>query len=435
MRYKELRAIVNYLCQFKHLNDIERVGDNLLRALFDKEEIFFDLNRSKNLIYTRDDFVKTRRYNAPFDKVLAKFCKRSLIEKIELDENDKIIRIHCVQRTSYKEHRAILQLEFTGRYANAVIVDEQGKVLEALHHDFHRDLKPGRPLVSPPPPKRLDKSLWEPKDIRSYLRNIYEQERQKRLAILKSAKILQLNKQKAKLQEILDGLEKEEELAKEAKDVEYQANIILANLHTIKPYQKEFVGRDFEGNEVHIPLPKEAKTPAHASELLFARAKKLRQKAKNIHIRRENLQQKIEFLQKKAQIVRDAKRVEDIELLFSKRSTKESKKEKNYEKYIIDGYGVYIGKNRQGNIELLKKAKASDIWMHLKELPSAHVIIQTNKQNLPEHILRTAAELCVKFSVKERGRYLVDYTQRRNVKPKDGANVEYVKYKTIGVTI
>ena len=435
MKYKELRAIVDYLSRFKRLNDIQRVGDNLIRAQFDKQEIFFDLNRSKNLIYIRDDFVKTRNYNAPFDKVLAKYCKKSFIEKIELDENDKIIRIHCAQRSSYKEQKAILQLEFTGRHANAIILDENGKVLEALHHDFHRDLKPGRPLVPPPPPKKLDKSPWKPKDMEAYLREIYEEERQKRISVLKSAKLLQLNKQKARLQELLDGLEKEEDLSQEAEETERQANIVLANIHAIKPYQKEFVGKDFDGEDVVIALPKEAKTPAHAADLFFAKARKLRQKAKNIHIRRENLQEKIDFLEKKAQIVRDAKRVEDIELLFGKAAAKESKRDKNYEKYIIDGYPVYIGKNRQGNVELLKKARAGDIWMHLKDLPSAHVIIQTNKQNLPEHILRTAAELCAKFSVKHGGKYLVDYTQRRNVKPKEGSNVEYVKYKTIGVII
>ncbi|MRI57884.1 MAG: hypothetical protein C6H99_00075 [Epsilonproteobacteria bacterium] len=435
MRYKELRAVAEYLRNFKRLNDIQRVGDNLIRAQFDKTEIFFDLGRSKNLIYMRDDFVKTKHYNAPFDKVLAKFCKKSFIEKIELDEKDKILRIHCAQRSSYKEQKAILQLEFTGRHANAVIVDEKGKVLEALHHDFHRDLKPGRPLIAPVPPKKLDRSSWKPDDMEAYLHKVYEEERQKRLSVLKSAKLLQLNKQKAKLQELLEGLEKEEELSQEADEVERQANIVLANIHAIKPYQKEFVGKDFEGEDVAIPLPKEAKSAAHAADLLFAKAKKLRQKAKNIHIRRQNLQEKIDFLEKKAQIVRNAKRIEDIELLFHKLATKESKKDKNYEKYIIDGYPVYIGKNRQGNVELLKKAKAGDIWMHLKDLPSAHVIIQTNKQNLPEHILRTAAELCAKFSVKHGGRYLVDYTQRRNVKPKEGSNVEYVKYKTIGVII
>ncbi|SMC08523.1 NFACT RNA binding domain-containing protein [Nitratiruptor tergarcus] len=435
MKYKELRAIVEYLQQFRHLNDIARVDDNVLRAVFDKKEIFFDLNRSKNLIYMRDDFVKTKFYNAPFDKVLAKRCKKSSIEKIELDNDDKIIRIYCKKRGSYKEESAILQLEFTGRHANVIILDEKGHVLEALHHDFHRDIRPGKPLYPLTPPKKLDKSEFNIFDIEEYLYNIYNQELEKRLNILKSAKLLQINKQKDKLQKLLDSLEREEELLAQADAEEQKGQIVLANLHQIKPYQEEFEGEDFEGNPIKFTLPAEAKTPAMMSDIFFKRAKKLRQKAANIHIQRENLQEKIAFLDKKANLVRNAKRVEDIELLFSKSAKKEAKKDKNYERYNIAGYDVYIGKNKRGNVELLKKAKASDIWLHLKDLPSAHVIIATNKQNVPQDVLEQAAKLCASFSVEHPGSYKVDYTQRRNVKPKEGANVEYVKYKTLSVRI
>ena len=435
MKYKELREIVKYLQNKKFLKNIARVDDNVLRALFEDEEIFFDLNRSKNLIYKRDDFTKTKFYNAPFDKVLAKRCKNAQIERIELDSQDKIVRIFCNKKGSYKEERAVLQLEFTGRHANAIILGEKERVLEALHHDFHRDIRPGKPLIPLAPPKALDRGEFVIEDMDRYLKDIYLQEVQKRLHNLKSAKLLQIAKQKEKLRSHLERLQKEDDLVQEAQKQELYANIILANLHAIKPYQKEFCGYDFEGNKISFPLPSEAKTAAHASEILFTQAKKLRQKAKNIHIERENLLDKIAFLEKKANIIRSAKTIEEVELLFPKQQRRVSKKEKNYEKYFIAGYDVYIGKNKKGNIELLKKARARDIWMHLKDIPSAHVIVATNKQNIPQEVLEQAGRLCAQFSVKHPGKYLVDYTQRRNVKPKEGANVEYVKYKTIPVTI
>ena len=436
MKYKELKAVAHYLQKFRTIHDIARVDDNVIRIVFDKnEEIFFDLNRSKNLIYKRDDFTKSKFYNAPFDKVLAKRCKKSKIEKIEIDQNDKIIRIYCNKRGSYKEEKAILQLEFTGRHANAIILDPNSVVLEALHHDFHRDLRPGKKLFALTPPAQLDKTPLHIEDMDVFLLGIYKNELQKRLSVLKSSKLLQLNKQIQRLQERLKSLEKEENLLQEAQQEEKKAQIVLANLHKIKPYQKEFVGEDFEGNRVQFALPKDAKSVAMMSDLFFNRAKKLRQKAKNIHIQRENLLEKITFLQNKKNIIEQAKRAEDIEILFPKSLKLDRKRDKNYEKYSIAGFEIYIGKNKKGNIELLKKAKASDIWMHLKDLPSAHIIIATAKQHLPQEVLQEAAKLCAKFSVKNPGKYLVDYTQRRNVKPKEGANVEYVKYKTIPVTI
>ena len=434
MKYKELRAIVEYLQKHRKIHDISRVDDNVFRIVMDRDEYFFDLNRSRNLIYKRDDFLKTKFYNAPFDKVLAKRCKKAFIEKIELDSNDKIIRIYCLQKGSYKEQRAILQLEFTNRYANAIILDENSKVLEALHHDFHRDIRPGKPLYPLTPPKKLDKSPLEIEDIDAFLHSIYQKELLRRLGVLKASKLLALNKQIKKLQTLLEGLEKEEELEKRAELEEQKANLVLANLNKIRPYQERFEGEDFEGKRVCFDLPKDAKTPAHGANILFQKAKKLRQKAKNIHIQRQNLQEKTLFLKRKKNLVENAKRVEDIEILFPKKASRsESRKDKNYEKFVVEGYPIYVGKNKKGNIELLKRAKASDIWLHLKDIPSAHVIVATNRQNIPKSVLEQAAKLCVDFSVDQKGKYLVDYTQRRHVRPKEGANVEYFHYKTLTV--
>jgi len=77
--------------------------------------------------------------------------------------------------------------------------------------------------------------------------------------------------------------------------------------------------------------------------------------------------------------------------------------------------------------------KAKDIWLHMKERPSAHVIITTDKQNVPERVIKGAARLCVDFTMFEKDRYLVDYTPRREVSVQERANVLYNKYKTIEI--
>ena len=69
----------------------------------------------------------------------------------------------------------------------------------------------------------------------------------------------------------------------------------------------------------------------------------------------------------------------------------------------------------------------------MKERPSAHVIITTDKQNIPLNIIEAAARLCVDFTMFEKDRYLVDYTPRREVTIQSGANVLYNKYKTVEV--
>lgn len=71
--------------------------------------------------------------------------------------------------------------------------------------------------------------------------------------------------------------------------------------------------------------------------------------------------------------------------------------------------------------------------MHTRNIPGSHVFIRTDKQNLPESLINSAAKLCVDFSTNMPGNYEVDYTKRKFVKIQEGSNVEYDKYKTVHV--
>jgi len=111
------------------------------------------------------------------------------------------------------------------------------------------------------------------------------------------------------------------------------------------------------------------------------------------------------------------------------------KKEKlrDGELFWIEGYKVFVGRNARENQKLLRAARANDIWMHVRDLPGSHVIIRTDKQNLPPRVLEDAAKLCVDFTTDQAGNHEVDYTKRKFVKIQQGSSVEYDKYKTISI--
>ncbi|MDY0195946.1 MAG: hypothetical protein RBR33_07810, partial [Sulfurovaceae bacterium] len=67
-------------------------------------------------------------------------------------------------------------------------------------------------------------------------------------------------------------------------------------------------------------------------------------------------------------------------------------------------------------------------------IPSSHVIIKTDKQSIPQSVIRNAAKLCVDFSTDKAGEYKVDFTKRKFVKPGEDANVLYNNYETIIIT-
>ena len=81
----------------------------------------------------------------------------------------------------------------------------------------------------------------------------------------------------------------------------------------------------------------------------------------------------------------------------------------------------------------MQNARAKDVWLHLKDQPSTHVIIRTDKQNLPLKVIEASARLCVDFTTTAKDKFLVDYTPRREVTMQNGANVLYNKYKTLEV--
>ncbi len=437
MKFYELRAVESYLQKFTKIKRARRVDNNVIEIDFGKESLFFDLTRGNSTIYKAPSKRPPQEMNAPFDTLLYQLISQSQIQKIQLLGTDKVLQIIVKPKSQYKEKIVSLQLEFTGRYTNAILLDENEVVIEALHHidssKSYRVVKPNTPLLPLKPfnQKEQDKKI---EDINRWLEENYQKSLNKRLKSIKSQKLQIIKKRLSKVQKALQSLEDSQDLEKKAKKFREYGNLILANLHKIKEYDKSLKTFDFEGKEVEIPLP-EGVVKNRFSQYYFDLAKKLESKAKNIHIERENLQGKISFYQNIIYSIQNSNDPYEIELLLPKQSRAKKKKEKlKYgELYWIEGYKVFVGRNSKENQKLLEMAKANDIWMHIRDIPSSHLIIRTDKQNLPESLIKQAAKLCVDLSLKESGDYEVDYARRKFVKIKEGSNVEYDKYKTVRV--
>ena len=439
MKLSHLRQIVRFMQPLRDIVAIYRVADTVIKIVFEKEEtLYFDMHKGDSAIYmTEAPLQRSKVYQAPFDVMLSKRLNRAKITAISLAGDDKIIRIETAQSSAYKESVAVLQLEFTGKTTNAIILDENDVVLEALRHvdamSSYRVVKVGYELLPPPPPPYQAKE-YPLEDVRAFLHATYADRLEQRLEQLKKQKRSLLQKKRGKLLERLDTMDDEATLNAEAQTMLEHGNLVLANMHRIKPYMTAVELHDFEGNPLTLQIPPNLSSASAVSNHFFTRAKKAKQRAANLHIERRNLEEKAEHLARFIQIVEEAKDLATIQMLFPAQ-TKESRRTQSdsVETFWIEGYKVMLGKSEKGNIELLENARARDIWLHLKERPSAHVIIVTDKQNVPESVLEAAARLCVDFTLFEKGRYLVDYTPRREVKIQEGANVLYNKYKTLQI--
>jgi predicted ribosome quality control (RQC) complex YloA/Tae2 family protein len=62
---------------------------------------------------------------------------------------------------------------------------------------------------------------------------------------------------------------------------------------------------------------------------------------------------------------------------------------------------ILIGKNRYHNTELVQNASPDDLWFHVANAPSPHVILEVDpedKKKIPRSILKQCAILCKSHS-------------------------------------
>ncbi|MDN5079796.1 NFACT RNA binding domain-containing protein [Aliarcobacter butzleri] len=438
MKYFILKEIVNYLStNAQNIKYIRRIDNNLIIIEFNNKNILYvDISKSNSIIFKHNKILSSKKdFNAPFDVILQKRFNNSKIESIELYNDDKIVNIKVSSSSSYKKQITILQLEFTGKYTNIIVLDENRIVLEALRHidefSSSRIVKVGHKLDEVPKQNFIPK-IEKIEDIESYLYQVYEQKEKENLENLKKQKISQIDKKAKKLKSTIEDLPKKEDLEKESNELYEKANLILSNLHNIKPYQKSLKVYNYEGIEVELDLEAKQSASKYSNDL-FKKAKRTKQKASNISLEKDNLTQKLEYLLRLINSIKNATSLEECEFLLPKkeRNQTKTKKSQTCEIFFFEGYKILLGTSQRENIYLLENSKASDFWFHLKDRPSCHVIVQNTKKEIPQSVIIQAATLCAKFSVDFSGTYEVDYTQRRNVKIQSGANVLYNPYTTI----
>ncbi|WP_413288573.1 DUF814 domain-containing protein [Bdellovibrio sp. HCB337] len=101
---------------------------------------------------------------------------------------------------------------------------------------------------------------------------------------------------------------------------------------------------------------------------------------------------------------------------------------------LQSGAIVYCGKSGADNLALLRKAKAWDYWLHLKDYPGAHAIVHRSRdQEIPFDEIQKAALWVLKESVTSKSlmpgeKYAVVLVECRFVRPIKGDKLGRVTY-------
>ncbi|WP_297882666.1 NFACT RNA binding domain-containing protein [uncultured Campylobacter sp.] len=438
MKYQNLIQICEYLQSKKFISHIKRAGDNLFKICFDGDEtLFFDMDKTSSNIHKNAAFTESKIYKAPFDVVLAKRFVKSKILNIAVPENNRILSLRVELSAGYKRLVSEIYFEFTGRFTNVIITDEAGIILEALRHfdnDF-RSIRVGKKLIPLPPREIKEQKVAWIDDFSAFFEAEFKSLNERKTLSLKNVKLARIEKKTEVLSQSLKDLPSAAELLRQSELFSLRADLLKENLYKIKDYERRIslVSRTDERVEFDIQDP-----PKIALSQLYAEAKRLRNKSANLHLEEQNLKSKLEFYESLRELIQNAQSEQELEILLPRKRIvqerrKEGEGEQDVQNFYLGDFKISVGKNERGNIRLLKNSGKEDFWFHLKDIASAHVIVKTNKQNLSEEAVQMAAKICVNFSVKGGGKYLVDYTKRRNVKINEGALVNYVNFKTISV--
>jgi predicted ribosome quality control (RQC) complex YloA/Tae2 family protein len=104
-----------------------------------------------------------------------------------------------------------------------------------------------------------------------------------------------------------------------------------------------------------------------------------------------------------------------------------------------DGFEISVGRNNTQNDRLtLRQSKPMDIWLHVKDVPGSHVVINGNGAEITEQALDEGALLAAYFSkARTSSNVAVDYTYIKHVWKVNGARPGHVLYdhqRTLFVT-
>lgn len=212
------------------------------------------------------------------------------------------------------------------------------------------------------------------------------------------------------------------------------ADIIMMNLYNIKKNQDKFL---FEGIEIDLDTNLSPSENAQKYYSIYKKQKTAHQYALKRNLEAKN---KLEYYEgiifdiDNAISYNELNEIEEelfnIGLIEKKENIK--KQEIHLNKLEFMGYEIYFGKNNKQNDFLISKiASPDDLWFHVLNCPSSHVILKVKKDKTPEkEVLEYCANLVKENSkAKFSGKTSVIMTKRKNLKKPPDTHLGYVTYK------
>lgn len=383
-----------------------------------------------------------------FCQFLRAHVQGARIEAVEMPSEDRIVRVRLAARRG----ACSLLAHLTGRSADLLLLDEDGRVLASLSNPALAGTPYRTPAAwthgrrdepQPGPPPSGDtpfpvSSVIERRSLEHETRSAGTQLRQARLTALRKA-----IKKTARRAQALRG-----DLEHAARFSEYSryGELLKANLSLIKKGQERVTVTDyFDPGMPELVLPLDASKGPHGNmEDYFRKHRKYLSAEREIRPRLAELEGELGRLRAELAAVQQGvwePRTVDAPVRPPARRPRQ-KRSGPFRRFVsADGFLIYVGRNARENEALtFKTARSDDLWLHAQGSPGSHVVVRLTKgAEPPPETLKDAATLALLYSdLKKSGKGEVLYTRRKWVRKAKGAApgaVTVTQEKTLFITL
>ncbi len=240
--------------------------------------------------------------------------------------------------------------------------------------------------------------------------------------------------------------------AENSDELRLYGELLTANLHLVKQGMKKVdVISYYDGSTVTIPLDVR-KSPSANAQNYYKKYGKAKTAIREKQIQIKENDQEISYLESVAAFIDKSASVEEVEALRQeltetgylrprkRQGFKDKKARITPLRYRLkSGLCCLVGRNNKENDQItLKMANKGDLWLHTKDIPGSHVLIQTGGGAASEEDIFEAAAIAAFHSKASTSENVpVDYVPIRFVKKPAGSKpgmVIFTNNRTVYVT-
>jgi predicted ribosome quality control (RQC) complex YloA/Tae2 family protein len=252
----------------------------------------------------------------------------------------------------------------------------------------------------------------------------------------------QLEEARQRLRHQLEQMQAEQDRVANVDRLRWEGEMIFAFMHTLQPGQTSI---EVEGETIALDADR---SPVETAQARFREYQRAQSGRERLQERQQEASAQLEGLEQLSALLEVADEREQIEqialeaeeqgyLPTGAQSEKQRSKQRRYGRrkplHLVssDGIDIYIGRSAAQNMDVtFRIGRPEDLWLHVRSIHGAHVIVRSGGGDVPETTLREAAGLAAYFSrARSEAAVDVDLSRRSSVRKIAGRTPGLVTYR------